>query len=239
MSTREHSFPRPAPVVDMRDIPLGTLVHRAGLLSADQLEAALAEGSETGRRLGEILIARGLLEERQVAELIAGQKGLPFVELHPDAVDPAARGLLPPIGATRHGALAIGVEHGVPVVAVADPASDAAAAFIEDHLGADYRLVVAPRGQIERAALGAGAVPAAAPQALPQPVAVPAPSGARIVLRLVNGEELALGSYADRPTADAAAALLAAELFAGEASGWLALEGRYVRPGAIVSLDVV
>ena len=75
----------------MRDIPLGTLVHRAGLVPVDRLEAALAEGAETGRRLGEILIARGLLEERQVAELIAGQKGLPFVELHPHAVDPAAR----------------------------------------------------------------------------------------------------------------------------------------------------
>src|SRR3954468_20006746 len=140
MSTREHHFSRSAPVVDMRDIPLGTLVHRAGLLRADQLEAALAEGSETGRRLGEILIARGLLEERQVAEFVAAQKGLAFVELHPDAVDPAARALLPPIGATRYGALAIGVERGVPVVAIADPANDAVVAFIEDHL-AEYRLV--------------------------------------------------------------------------------------------------
>jgi hypothetical protein len=233
MSTRETDLPRQAPVVDMRDIPLGTLVHRAGLLTADQLEAALAEGSETGRRLGEILISRGLLEERQVASLIAGQKGLPFVELHPDAVDPAARGVLPTVGATRYGALAIAVEDGIPVIAIADPANEAVVGFIEDHLGTRYRLVVAPRAQIERAALGKAA---AGPW---HPVAVPAPKGSRVVLRLVNGEELELGSYAERAEADRAAARFAEQLTADEAKGWLALEGRYVRPGAIVSLDVV
>jgi MshEN domain len=235
MSTRETDLdlPRQAPVVDMRDIPLGTLVHRAGLLTADQLEAALAEGSETGRRLGEILIARGLLEERQVASLIAGQKGLPFVELHPDAVDPSARGVLPTVGATRYGAIAIAVEDGVPVVAIADPANDAVVAFIEDHLGSRYRLVVAPRAQIERAALGK------APGAPWQPVAVPKTTFTRVVLRLVNGEELELGSYVERAEADAAAARFAEQFAADELRGWLAVDGRYVRPGAILSLDVV
>ena len=233
MSTRETDLPHTAAVVDMRDIPLGTLVHRAGLLTADQLEAALAEGSETGRRLGEILVARGLLEERQVASLIAGQKGLPFIELHPDAVDPSARGVLPTVGATRYGALAIAVEDGVPVVAIADPANDGVITFIEEHVGARYRLVVAPRAQIERAALGK---PIAGPW---QPLAVPAPKDSRVVLRLVNGEELELGSYGERLEADLAAARFAERFAADEAKGWLEIDGRYVRPGAIVSLDVV
>jgi hypothetical protein len=233
MSTRETDLPRPAPVVDMRDIPLGTLVHRAGLLTADQLEAALAEGSETGRRLGEILISRGLLEERQVASLIAGQKGLPFIELHPDAVDPSARGVLPTVGATRYGALAIAVEDGVPVVAIADPANDGVITFIEDHLGSRYRLVVAPRAQIERAALGK---PIAGPW---QPLAVPSPKSARIVLRLLNGEELELGTFGERAEADAEAARLAEQFAADELRGWIRLDGRYLRPGAILSLDVV
>jgi hypothetical protein len=217
----------------MRGIPLGTLIHRAGLLPVDQLEGALAEGSETGRRLGEILVARGLLEERQVAELIAGQKGVPFVELLPDAVDASARGLLPQIGVTRYGALAIEVEDGVPVVAIADPANDDVVAFIEESLGSRYRLVVAPRVQIERAA------GVTAPVSLVDPAPEPAAAGARVVLRLVNGEELELGRHGDRASADAAAARIVETLAADEARGWLALDGRYVRPGAIVSLDVV
>jgi type IV pilus assembly protein PilB len=65
----------------MVDVPLGTLIFRAGLLGEEQLEDALREGMRTGRRLGEVLIERGLLQERDLGRLLAGQKGLPFVEV--------------------------------------------------------------------------------------------------------------------------------------------------------------
>lgn len=215
----------------LRGLPLGTLIHRAGLLAAGEVEAALEEGNATGRRLGEILVARGLLEERQVAELIAGQKGLPFVELDPDAVDPAARALLPQIGATRYGALAVGIEDGVVVVAIADPGNEAVVAFVEDHLADRYRLVVAPRAQIERAAGGS------APPADLVSAPVVRADAARVVLRLVNGEELELGAYEERVTAEAEATRIVAQL--ADSPAWFRVDGRYVRPGAIVSLDVV
>ena len=250
----------------MRDIPLGTLVHRAGLLTAEQLEGALAEGSATGKRLGEVLIERGLLEERQVAELIAGQKGLPFVELRPEAVDPEAMKLLPQIAARQFGALAIALEDGIPVVAIADPADQDVVDFLGERIEGEYRLVVAARAEIERAALGPIAssdtvlpppqaaaapestelrqtapapVPAPPPVAPPPPVPQPTPAAFRLVLRLLNGELLELGSFEDRASADASAAHVVQQLIAGEAAGWLAFDGRYVRPGAIVSLDVV
>ena len=121
------------------------------------------------------------------------------------------------------------------MVAIADPASDDVVAFVEDHLGSDYRLVVAPRAQIERAAFGAA--PEEPPQAEPQPA--PAATQVRLVLRLVNGEALELGAYSDRAAADAAAAQVVERVGAGEASGWLVVGDRYVRPGAIVSLDLV
>jgi Type II secretion system (T2SS), protein E, N-terminal domain len=276
MSTIEQPTPlgRPSPVIDMRDIPLGTLVHRAGLLTAEQLEGALAEGSSTGKRLGEVLIERGLLEERQVAELVAGQKGLPFVELQPESVDPEAVRLLPAIAAKQFGALAIALEDGVPVVAIADPADQDVIDFLGDRIEGDYRLVVAARAEIERAALEVsttGAVapapaapkPSPAPQAdeaplaaappppaaapapppapapAPPPVPQPTPAAFRLVLRLLNGELLELGSFEDRASADASAAHVVQQLIAGEAAGWLAFDGRYVRPGAVVSLDVI
>jgi hypothetical protein len=249
----------------MRDIPLGTLVHRAGLLTAEQLEGALAEGSSTGKRLGEVLIERGLLEERQVAELVAGQKGLPFVELRPETVDPEAVKLLPQISARQFGALAIALEDGVPVVAIADPADQEVADFLGERIEGEYRLVVAARAEIERAALGPispsdtpspppqapaapeatelrqapAPVPAPPPVAPPAPVPQPTPAAFRLVLRLLNGELLELGSFEDRASADASSAHVVQQLIAGEAAGWLAFDGRYVRPGAIVSLDVI
>ena len=51
------------PLRERPDAPLGTLIFRAGLLPAETIENALEEGVKTGRRLGEILIERGLLKE--------------------------------------------------------------------------------------------------------------------------------------------------------------------------------
>lgn len=280
MSTIEQTsqgLGRPSAVIDMRDIPLGTLVHRAGLLTAEQLEGALAEGSATGKRLGEVLIERGLLQERQVAELVAGQKGLPFVELQPEAVDPEAANLLPHVAARQFGALAIALEDGVPVVAIADPADQDVVDFLTERLESEFRLVVAARAEIERAALNLGSpsrptaapeapaavheapvaddvpaaheapvpheapapAPSAPPAAPPPPVPQPTPAAFKLVLRLLNGELLELGSFEDRASADASAAHVVQQLIAGEAAGWLAFDGRYVRPGAVVSLDVI
>src|SRR4026208_2580931 len=76
------------------DAPLGPLIFRAGLLPAETIENALEEGVKTGRRLGEILIERGLLHEEDLTRLLAGQKGLPFVSLRTEPVDPEATKVL-------------------------------------------------------------------------------------------------------------------------------------------------
>ena len=79
------------PVFDMRDVPLGTLLHRSGLVTAEQLGSALAEGSRTRQRLGEVLVQRGWIDDAHLSRLLAGQKGLPFIELGVNADRP--RGL--------------------------------------------------------------------------------------------------------------------------------------------------
>ena len=69
----------PIPVADMRDVPLGTLIFREGLLTEEQLEEALQDGMQRGKRLGEVLLERGLVSENDLGRLLAGQKGLQFV----------------------------------------------------------------------------------------------------------------------------------------------------------------
>jgi hypothetical protein len=164
-------------VTDMRDVPLGTLVFRAGLLPEERLEEALQEGMKTGKRLGEILLERGWVSETDLGRLLAGQKGLPFVELDPSAIDPTAPPLLHPEKARLHGALPVGFDGGVPVVAVADPSNDLVIENVRRALACEPKLVVAGRDALLRAineSYGAAAVEAqpAAPQT--QPVAEPA-----------------------------------------------------------------
>jgi len=164
-------------VKDMRDVPLGTLVFRAGLLPEERLEEALQEGMKTGKRLGEILLERGWVSETDLGRLLAGQKGLPFVELDPSAIDPTAPPLLHPEKARLHGALPVGFEGGVPVVAVADPSNDLVIENVRRALACEPRLVVAGRDALLRAineSYGAAAAEAWAVADPTQPVIEPA-----------------------------------------------------------------
>lgn len=168
--------PVPMPVTDMRDVPLGTLIFREGLLTEEQLEEALQDGMQRGKRLGEVLLERGLVSENDLGRLLAGQKGLPFVQLDAAVVDPAAVGLLSLEKARLHTVLPIGFQNGLPVVAVADPTNDLVIENVRRALNCEPHFVVAGRDALQRqidAAYGATAAPAPPPQqpAVEPPVA--------------------------------------------------------------------
>ena len=93
--------PPPAQLADpvpgeMCAVPLGTLIYRAGLLPSERIEDALREGMRSGRRLGEILVERGWLEERDLDRLLAGQNAetQPVSPLRLAGKQPPARGEL-------------------------------------------------------------------------------------------------------------------------------------------------
>ena len=160
----------PAPSAPMIDVPLGTLIFRAGLLAEEQLEDALQEGMRTGKRLGEVLIERGWLHERDLGRLLAGQKGLPFVEISPNDAEPTALQLLPEEKAKLQVALPLRHEDGQLVVAVADPSNELMIENLRRALGDEPRLVVAPYADLVRSIGEAyGRAPAEAP-VLPEPV---------------------------------------------------------------------
>jgi hypothetical protein len=183
--------PAPAvPVSEMRDVPLGTLVFRAGLLPEEQLEEALQEGMKTGRRLGEILLERGWVSEIDLGRLLAAQKGLPFVALDTSAIDPAAPPLLPAEKARLHGALPVGFEGGVPVVAVADPSNDLVVENVRRALACEPVLVVAGRDALHRAIneIYGQETPAAAEEARAEEVAPPTVPAAEPVQPAQNAD---------------------------------------------------
>ena len=140
----------PIPVSDMRDVPLGTLIFREGLLTEEQLEEALQDGMQRGKRLGEVLLERGLVSENDLGRLLAGQKGLQFVQLDSAAIDPAAVRLLSVEKARLHTVLPIGFQEGLPVVAVADPSNDLVIENVRRALNCEPRLVVAGREALNR-----------------------------------------------------------------------------------------
>jgi type IV pilus assembly protein PilB len=151
----------------MIDVPLGTLIFRAGLLDEVQLEDALREGMRTGRRLGEVLIERGWIQERELGRLLAGQKGLPFVEVSASEVEPAALEMLSEENAKLQVVLPLRHEGGQLVVAVADPSNELMLENLRRTLGASPKIVVAPYAELVKA-IGEA-------YASPRPEAPPAP----------------------------------------------------------------
>ena len=103
--------------------PLGALLIRENLLSDEELEAALAQQRlSTSRRLGEILVERGVVAPATIARLVAEQYELPFVELDDLEIDLDVARLLPEDLAQAYQAVPIArTDEGSLDVAIADP----------------------------------------------------------------------------------------------------------------------
>src|SRR2546423_214403 len=156
---------------DMLDMPLGTLIFRAGLIAPQQLEDALAEGLRTGKRLGEVLLSRGWLTELDLGRLLAGQKGLPFLDISTVAIDPNVARRVAIEDARRLMALPLLEEFGVPIVALADPNEDTMETM-RRLLGTHVRFVVSPPSILsQRIEMSAGVAAGVAPTGFEEPVA--------------------------------------------------------------------
>jgi len=131
---------------------LGALLLRDGLVTAEQLEAALLEQEETGHRLGEILVERHWLSGTGLARVLAEQHGLEFVELKEGDIDPEAVALLPEKFAQRYRALPVRfLDEDLVLVVVADPTDVLGADDLRLALGVNVRFAVAERLDLERA----------------------------------------------------------------------------------------
>ena len=194
------------PLRERPDAPLGTLIFRAGLLPAETIESALEEGVKTGKRLGEILTERGLISEVDLARLLAGQKGLEFVTLREQIVDPSAAALFTEEQARLFRALPYSFDGELPVVAIADPTDDVLIRNIREALGReDARFVVTARGELADIATDVYSRPLpVGPEPADQPG--PSPEAAH-----VNGHAPAEADLVFEPTAEPEAAPAAPE----------------------------
>ena len=127
---------------------LGELVLDRGL-AEDQLADALVRQSATGKRLGRQLVELGLLGERDLADLLAEQLELPRVDLRTTTPSSEAVALLSDSVARALQCVPVEVVDGVLLVAVADPSPDLAAR-LQTSTGTRVQLGVAPAGEVSR-----------------------------------------------------------------------------------------
>jgi hypothetical protein len=133
---------------DFHRKPLGALLVDAGLIDDGQLAEALHEGTQTGERLGELVVSRGWATEDEVARLLAEQWDLEYVERASIWFDADALGRLSREDAQHLEALPVRVEGDRVMVAVAEP-TEQRLTELRRIIGDDTVVVVVPRTALD------------------------------------------------------------------------------------------
>jgi type II secretion system (T2SS) protein E len=129
--------------------PLLAVLASAGVASEEDLRSALAEGMDSGERLGEVVLRRGWLDEAGLARVLAEQWDLPFLEDASPAIDQTAFRLIAAEDARRVGAVAIGFDEGRPLVALSEPSAERLA-DVRSLAGTEVAFAVVTTGTLER-----------------------------------------------------------------------------------------
>ncbi len=225
-----------------------TLLFRTGLLSPDQLGELVQERVSSGRSVEEIVVERGWLDAGAVAEALrGGTAAAPAVEPHPD---PFALPVVEPSVAEPAAFEPAVFELGAEPVLVAEPTPDPFAPSVEAVATEPVALQPVEAQIASFAAPAAQAVAEPAhmepAQVEPQPTVVlhdqpveilSADVEFRVSIRFVGNECVEVGSHAGADEAKAAAATLVAQLSSVDGE-WPFVGGRFVRPDAVLSIDV-
>ena len=142
---------------------LGQILVERGLISLQDLEAALAEQKRTEEFLGKILSRMGLVSEDVLVPILADQLGIPHVRLRETVVESQALAKVPAKFANHYPLLPIRVINNTLEVAIADPFDVQTIDELRLLLDCDVRPVLAGPQEIREAiqrhyGLGASAV---------------------------------------------------------------------------------
>ncbi len=110
-------------MLKLKRMQLGTMLVEEGAITADQLEAALAEQMRIrdGRRIGEILVGMRFLTDNRLLQTLAKQLEVDLIDLNETPPDTDALEMVPSEFAMRHNLVPLRKQTGRLTVAMADP----------------------------------------------------------------------------------------------------------------------
>ena len=143
---------------------LGERLVAGGLVTAEQVEAALQAQVLYGRRLGTNLLEAGAIDEERLGAALAEHLGVAYAdESRFQAADPGVRELVGMTTARRYLAFPLGYEGDELLVALADPRDARVLAALRAAAGMSIRAMVAPERRVRAELDRAEPKPAAAP----------------------------------------------------------------------------
>jgi len=141
---------KPVPPRTKPGLHVGEIFLRAGLITQEQLDEALAEQKRhKHRRIGDILIAKGAIDEEQMLACLAEQLRIQFVDLSTMEPEPdALMELSAPLARELH-VVPLKLQGHVLQVVTSDPNDLDVITKLQFHTGRRIQLVLARKDQIE------------------------------------------------------------------------------------------
>jgi type IV pilus assembly protein PilB len=133
---------------------LGSILLKANLIRQEQLDAALKAAVESGRRLGEELVALGYVTEEEIQRFLSIQLGYPTVKLDRTYIDPETVRRIPEKFTRRYGVLPLYRSESstgpVVVVAMTDPTNIMVQDEVRNALGEEIFVTLCSQGEMSR-----------------------------------------------------------------------------------------
>lgn len=128
-----------------KNVQLGQLLQSRGIVTAEQVEKALAEQKDKGHRklLGELLVDMKYCTENQIAEALSEAYGVPYAAINPKLCDPKALEILPREFLEEHIVLPLFKVYDVLTIAVTEPANVFLIEEVERMSGCSAQIVCA------------------------------------------------------------------------------------------------
>ena len=131
---------------------LGQILVDLGYLNEDQLWDILEEQKKSpGEVIGRVAVRMGLVTDAQVTEALAEQWGMPVINLKETNIPPKVLELVPQTMAEIYKIMPISLKNNVLTVAMADPQNVAALDDLRNFLGYDVRGAVSNMPDVEEA----------------------------------------------------------------------------------------
>jgi type IV pilus assembly protein PilB len=121
MENMENNENKPVRVKGVLHRKTGEILTSLGIITQEQLQIALQEQTETGEKLGKVLVNKGMLTEQQLIETMDFIMGIPHVKLSKIKIDPEVVKLLSPQIIRLHKILPISLKKNAITLAMANP----------------------------------------------------------------------------------------------------------------------
>jgi len=122
---------------------LGEILVEKGVITAKELELAIAQQQKTKKLLGQILIEMGLITEKKLLQILAEQQGVAFVELKNIKINEKVLKNVPAKLVWHYKIMPVSIEENVLTIAISNPFEVWPIDDLESHLGLRVEKVLA------------------------------------------------------------------------------------------------